>query len=290
MYHAKESEAKLNRTSLTLTADDVSFRVHYWGVDPFHYDNPVHKHSFFEVCCVWDGRGEYEEDGIVYPLHKGTLVCSRPGIVHQIRSRSGLSLLYVAFEIDESQTCAEEAARYRMLMDDAEVCVQGAGDCPTVALWRSLLLPDKDQYRLSDTALTTIAHVLLRSFIGLFSPHVPSTKHLLRSSNTLLRRAKLYIRDNLDRPITLKHLSDYLHVSERHVSRIFAGGIHESFNGYVRRERIQQSAYLLKHSDAAIKDIAARTGFGTVHSFTRAFARETGLPPGRYREQSGPSG
>ncbi len=292
MERMRESEDTLNRTSLTLPGADVSFRVHFWGNNPTHYDNPVHKHSFFEICYVWDGSGEYAEFGAderEYPLRRGALFCSRPGVAHQIRSAVGLSLSFVAFELDETRSSAEQVDRYRRLAADAEVCLYDAEGAPTVALWRALQLPDDPQLRLSAPSTSAVAHALLRSFADVFAPRRPTNAaRRLRSSDSLIRRAKLFIRDNLDAPLTLARVAEYLSVSERHVSRIFSEGIHESFNGYVREERIRQAAYLLTRTDVAIKEIAERTGFGNVHSFTRAFARATGLPPGRYRmERSG---
>jgi len=286
MEKIRESKERLNRLALELPGTEAAFRVHFWGIATKHYDNPVHKHSFFEVCYVWNGRGEYEELGNIYSLEQGVLFCSRPGVVHQIRSATGLSLLFVAFELDESRSSALETERYRRLAVNAEVCLRDAEDAPTIALWRSLLMTGKEHLRLSDAAVAGAAHALLHSFADVFSPRREgAAERSSRMAEALLRRAKLYIRDNLDRPITLAHVAGYLHVSERHVSRIFAEGIHESFDGYVRKARIQHAAYLLTHTDTAIKEIAERIGFGTVHSFTRAFARETGLPPGRYREK-----
>ncbi|HZG77248.1 MAG TPA: AraC family transcriptional regulator [Paenibacillus sp.] len=289
MERMRESEETLNRTSLTLPGADVSFRVHFWGNNPAHFDNPVHKHSFFEICYVWDGEGEYAEFGAddrVYPLRSGALFCSRPGVVHQIRSAVGLSLSFVAFEVDETRSSAEAVDQYRRLAADAEVCLHDAGAAPTVALWRALLQPADPQLRLSALSTSAVAHALLRSFADVFAPRRPANPgRRIRSSDDLIRRAKLFIRDNLDAPLTLDRVAEYLSVSERHVSRIFAEGIHESFNGYVRGERIRQAAYLLTRTDVAVKEIAERTGFGNVHSFTRAFARATGLPPARYREE-----
>ncbi|TLS49212.1 helix-turn-helix transcriptional regulator [Paenibacillus antri] len=291
MERMRESEQMLNRTALTLPGADVSFRVQFWGNNPTHYDNPVHKHSVFEICYVWDGVGEYGEfegEERVYPLRQGTLFCSRPGVVHQIRSASGLSLSFVSFDVDENRSSPEEVERFRRLASDAEVCLYDAGGAPTVSLWRALLLPSEPHLRLSGASASGVAHALLRSFADVFSPRRPANDvRRTHSTEHLLRRAKLFVRDNLDAPLTLARVAEYLNVSERHVSRIFAGGIHESFNGYVREERIRQAEYLLTHTDQAIKDIAERTGFGTVHSFTRAFARKTGLPPGRYREERG---
>ena len=281
-----ETAKRLNRTALLLPGAGATFRVHYWGGRSNHYSNPVHKHSFFEICYVLGGEGEYEENGTVYPLSAGTLFCSRPGVVHQIRSNKGLALLFVAFEIDETNSSAVETERFRRLARDGNPCIAGAGDTPTAMLWRALIAPERPQWQLSDESIVSAAHALLRSFADLFSPlQSAESPRSGRSADLLLSRAKMYIRDNLDRPISLAEVSAYLHVSERHLSRLFTANVLESFNGFVRRTRIQQAAYLLRHTDMAIKDIAERTGFASVHSFTRAFARETGIPPGRYRNQ-----
>ena len=88
-----ETANRLNRSALLLPGPGVTFRVHYWGGNSKHFDNPVHKHSFFEVCYVLDGKGEYEEfeeNGAVHPLRAHTLFFSRPGVVHQIRSKTGI--------------------------------------------------------------------------------------------------------------------------------------------------------------------------------------------------------
>jgi AraC-like DNA-binding protein/mannose-6-phosphate isomerase-like protein (cupin superfamily) len=283
MFQMRESELLLNRNVLVIPGSSITFRVHYWGNDMNHYDNPIHKHSFFEVCYVWDGDGVYMDDGETFPLRKGVFFCSRPGIVHQIQSRNGLSLLFVAFEVDESLTAPEEADRFRRLAVEAERCVYDADEAPTAFLWRALLLPDKGGRQLSYGLLPGVAGLLLQSFADLFLPRRPIPESRARPSGYLLQRAKLFIRDNLDQPVTLERVAEYLHVSERHVSRIFSEGIHESFNRYVREARIQQAAYLLKNTDLSIKEIAEKTGFGTVHSFTRAFTREKQVPPGRYR-------
>jgi len=285
----RETMNRLNRSALLLPGPGATFRVHYWGGNPRHLDNPVHKHSCFEACYVLGGTGEYEEfeeNGSVHPLRAHTLFLSRPGVVHQIRSRTGMQILYVAFEIDEPNSSAVETERFRRLSREARPCVAGARDAPTAVLWRSLIAPDKPDWRLSDEAGVSAAPALVRSFADFFSAPGPAEPARSgRSSDVLLSRAKMYIRDNLDRPITLAEVAAYLHVSERHLSRLFTANSRESFNTYLRRMRIQQAAYFLRHTDMAIKDIAERTGFGSVHSFTRAFARETGQPPGRYRSR-----
>ncbi|WP_251034568.1 AraC family ligand binding domain-containing protein [Bacillus sp. ISL-26] len=81
VHHAKENGA--------------AFHIHYWGAMPTHYNNLVHKHSFFEITFVLSGQGQYAEGEKTYPLQENTIFVTRPGVIRQIKSETGLSLLYV---------------------------------------------------------------------------------------------------------------------------------------------------------------------------------------------------
>lgn len=284
MYLVKESLAQLNRSALYLRREQAAYRVHYWGIDPMHYSNPVHKHSFFEICYVLQGSGDYQDGDQRYPLRAGTMFCSRPGITHQITSKPGMYLLFVAFELDESLCSEEILGRFHQLLECQHVCRYDMDNSPTVLLWRALLLSEKTGTGLPADAWSVTAHTLLSSlpavFIGTQDKAAP-----LQGRHHVLSRAKLYIRDNLDQPLSLSILSDYLNVSNRHLSRLFAQGIHESFHQHVRKERIRRAVELLKQREVTIKEIASLTGFATVHSFTRAFTTEIGIPPGRFRDE-----
>jgi AraC-like DNA-binding protein len=284
MYLCRESHAMLNELALVSDGSAACFKVHYWGVVAEHFDTPVHKHSFFEVCFVMDGKGEYTDGGIDYPLRSGTHFCSRPGITHQIRSKKGLFLLYVAFELDEK--CSQEAMldRFQFLAANARPCVEDGHDTPTALLWKSLLIQEKESGNLPAAALPPLAYALLLSFLSLFGRD-EKTAHR-KNSNTLLEQAKLYIRDNLSQSLSLHEVSGYLHISERHLSRLFSSGIHESFTRFIRQERIRHAAHLLITSERSIKEIAEAAGFSSVHYFTRTFMGEKHLPPGKFRQRA----
>ena len=58
--------------------------------------------------------------------------------------------------------------------------------------------------------------------------------------------------------------------------------------GYLARAcRLDHAAKLLVASDCPIAEIAAACGYADQASFTRAFGRRFGLPPGRFRTQAG---
>jgi AraC-like DNA-binding protein len=285
MYRWKESEAQLNHLASELTAAPISFHVHYWGAVPQLMSNPVHKHSFFEVCYVLDGSGSYLEQDCDYPLRKGTLFCSRPDITHQIQTTDGLSLLFVAFEINELKSTEPFVEQFNTLARLAKVCIYDGDDFATSLLWKALLIPRADKNKaLPEIVLPIMAHSLLLSFLEVFGDNRLRTQTMPHPSKMLLNCAKLYIRDNISQPLSLRKVSSYLNVSERHLSRLFSVGIHETFSSFLRQERVRQAAHLLRTTDWTIKEIVEATGFGSVHYFTRTFRKIKRITPARFRQ------
>lgn len=57
-----------------------------------------HSHDFIELTFIYEGRGEYEIDGRIYPVKTGDLLFISPGISHTTRITSGsLGLYSIAF-------------------------------------------------------------------------------------------------------------------------------------------------------------------------------------------------
>ncbi|WP_158301823.1 AraC family transcriptional regulator [Paenibacillus mesophilus] len=263
---------------------DVAFSIHYWGVSPNHKDNPVHRHSFFEVCFVVEGEGIYAEGQIEHPLRAGTLFCSRPGVHHQIRSRSGMYLLFVAFEAIEAKSSPGMLRRLESMKRTGRIVIADCDSSPTVLLWRALLdMASGGKH--SREALASAIHALLVSFQVAFGdeengePSVP-----LKLSERHVKRAVLFIRNNLSAPLHLRDMAAYMNMSGRHLSRLFTDTLGMSFSEYVRTERMRQAEELLASTDMPLKEIAQECGFQSIHYFTRAFCESKGIPPGKYRE------
>jgi AraC family transcriptional regulator of arabinose operon len=90
----------------------------------------------------------------------------------------------------------------------------------------------------------------------------------MQSTSQLVELAKRFVRDNLSLPLKLKDVAIYLHVSDRHLSRMFRKHSGETFGQCLCRERLQLAESMLKTTVFAIKQIA---GFQSVHYFTRCF-------------------
>lgn len=276
--------AVLNDYAVNLNGSELSFYVHYWGGEKKLYTNHVHKHSFFEICYVIDGTGTYEEGAHRLPIGPGTLFMSRPHLKHQIVSVEGLYILFVAFELIPAESSKEGLRRFRELEKSRIFCIQNAEQSPAALIWLALLKQLSASRHFLEDGILGLSLALITSFESAFGDQRGAAKPALvqHSSSTLVHRAKLYIRDNLAQELKLSTVADYLHVSSRHLSRLFGEELGQSYSAYVRKERIRQAVTLLTTTDWSIKRVAEETGFETVHYFTTVFKAEMGEPPGQF--------
>jgi AraC-like DNA-binding protein len=283
----KESTAavrKLQERCINLPGEDVSFRVFFWGAHSNHFDNPLHKHSFFELCYIDSGTALYFEDGKNYELKKGTFLCSRPRKVHRIHKGQNLSIFWVGFEVNQDASKIEGINRFKQLEETNKIIIHNAESSPTAHLWSALMKHGASSC--SPELLCSLSHSFLLSlqtlFCGLNEKENIQKDH--SSSNVLISQAQLFIRDNLTMSLSLEDVAQYLNISARHLSRLFSYHVGLTFTAYVRRVRVRVSAEKLRETNLSIKAISDLYQFSSVHYFTRVFSEETSMTPGEYRK------
>lgn len=82
---------------------------------------------------------------------------------------------------------------------------------------------------------------------------------------------------------TVESLAEEAGLSRAAFARRFAEQVGESPLAYLTRWRMGVAARLLHTSEASVAEIAERVGYDSEFAFSRAFKRERGLPPRRYR-------
>jgi AraC family transcriptional regulator len=98
-----------------------------------------------------------------------------------------------------------------------------------------------------------------------------------------IERALAHIEAHLEEPLALRDVARAAGMSPWHFHRVFAALVGETPAGYVRRRRLGDACRRLVESDEPIAALALASGFESQASFTRAFTREIGVSPGRYR-------
>lgn len=95
--------------------------------------------------------------------------------------------------------------------------------------------------------------------------------------------AESYVRDHLDRDISLASLAAVVGLTPNHFLRAFRETFGMPPHAYVLARRIERAKELLADRSLSVTAIALATGFCDSSHFATAFKKRVGVPPSRYR-------
>ncbi|MBE2271406.1 MAG: helix-turn-helix transcriptional regulator [Anaerolinea sp.] len=97
-------------------------------------------------------------------------------------------------------------------------------------------------------------------------------------------RVQQYIDLHLHHPLNREVLADVSGFSIPHFHRVFTAHMGESAISYVRRKRLEGAARKLRMGAVDLLEVALATGYDSLAAFSRAFKRQYGLTPARFRQ------
>lgn len=102
----------------------------------------------------------------------------------------------------------------------------------------------------------------------------------------IILRAVAFVESNLREEISTTDIADHVSYSRFHFHRLFQAVVDLTPGVYLRQRRLCHAARELITGNRRILDIAIDYQFGSQASFSRAFQREFGVPPGQFRQHS----
>lgn len=108
-------------------------------------------------------------------------------------------------------------------------------------------------------------------------------RHFSETQVTLAKAVCRYLTEQLDKRITTAELSEYFGVSATQIKNSFDGVYGTSIHTYMRSQRMQSAAKLLRQTDRTVLDIAGQFGYDNASKFAGAFRKVMGVTPMQYR-------
>lgn len=93
-----------------------------------------------------------------------------------------------------------------------------------------------------------------------------------------------YIKNNLDKDLSLVRLAELNHFNPSYLSRFFKQETGTNLSEFIDDCRIRKAKELLGNTDLMVREVSLRVGYEAAHSFTRLFKKLTGMTPQEYRE------
>ena len=275
-----------------------SYRIEalYWGVlGERWWRNYLHAHSFIEVCFAYAGRGTFRIGDQEHPVERGDLFLATPGASHEIVSSrtQPLGIYFWAFTLLRlTDHAATEFDRPIDVLLESLCSSRELVARPPGLLEQTLeLLTDEMTNKSAGytQAVHGLAMKLLLDTARAYTQGVPAEPMpmLERGSKSMVATAIRYLRDNYSRPLEVRDVAVQVHLSERHLSRLFVRETGRSILAYLTDLRIEAASQLLLDDSLPIKQIARAVGYPDPHYFTTLFGRKTGITPGVFRHQRG---
>jgi len=94
-----------------------------------------------------------------------------------------------------------------------------------------------------------------------------------------LKEALQLMEANLEEPITLQELADYVSLSRRQLERLFLKHLHSTPSRYYLKLRLDRARRLLKQTSRSIVEITSMCGFVSTTHFSRCYRKYMGVSP-----------
>ena len=104
-------------------------------------------------------------------------------------------------------------------------------------------------------------------------------KHMLGTNQPKLQEIVVLMEANLEEPIDLDGLANYVDVSRRQLERLFQKYLHCSPSRYYLKLRLIRARQLLKQTSMSIIEVASVCGFVSTPHFSKCYREYFGIPP-----------
>lgn len=98
-------------------------------------------------------------------------------------------------------------------------------------------------------------------------------------------RAKEFIDDSFEKPLTLEIISREAYLSQFHFLRLFKTIFKQTPHQYLTKKRIEKARMLLSKTDMPVTEVCLEIGFESPGSFSWMFRKKFGLSPEMFRVQ-----
>ena len=237
---------------------------------------PPHFHDAVEIMFTTSGHSTAVCNGVKYHLTKGSIFFSASNEVHFFNNRSDDTAGLV---VDiEPQILLVSASQFKDAIPIAHIWEDPDMQNP---LWEIVDFIHRHVHNnccdLSQDTLTTLTSAILTLLLDCVE--------LERATlpNTTVTQILNYCQEHFTEPISLEVLSNELHLSVSHISRIFSHKLKISFSDYLNGLRLNKAICLLNEPQITITKAAAYAGFPTSQTFNRVFLEQYGMTPTQYR-------
>lgn len=229
----------------------------------------------FQIVYITSGTGVFEDKDSSRIITPGTLFLLRPGYWHTYHPNkdTGWTEYYIGFN---GPTFRSEINRF---FGDRKGPVEFGLSATLVDLFEQALFYSERQ----SSQTMSILQAIVIHMISLINYNLATKKRNDDKLDAAISYVKQYMANHLSEPIDVQALAEEQGMSYTWLRRMFRKNTGIAPAQYLQQLRIHMSMYLLRNTNAPIKNIAVDSGFKTPEYFCAVFQESTGITPKEYR-------
>ncbi|WP_135552574.1 AraC family transcriptional regulator [Paenibacillus cymbidii] len=251
------------------------------------------QHDFWEILYVDKGEVEVIADTTVHRLRQGDIIFHKPNEFHSFVAYHGTAPNLIVMTFDCRSRAMKLFERKVLALHDEERNVLAhiirEGMNAFRFPFRHPLQRKEEQpfgsEQLIKILLETLLIRLARGIVGqrsLETPPTLSTPAKEKTDEAIAADIIQYLELKLDSQLTMEELAAHFHLSKTRLKEAFKRKMGTGIMEHFAAMKIEQAKQSIRRDTLNFTEISQRLGFSSVHYFSRAFKRETGMSPSEY--------
>lgn len=254
------------------------------------FTSEVHLQTCYEISYIVSGSGKFVLDNREYSVRQGDIIVARLGQEHYICSSAydPIRFFYVGFLFEPQAASAAEYAEIIALFDDPKyTLIHDQYDISSAFfdLLNEFLSEKPLKWMITESCLERLIGLTYRNFLQMKKETYVQNEHWNDASRVLYEIIN-YVDRNVRKIRHMNEISQHLGYSYPYVSNLFSENMGITLKEYVDDKKIEYAKTLL-YKGSVITEVAEAAGYDSIHAFSRAFKRKTGLSPMAYCQQRG---
>jgi AraC-like DNA-binding protein len=268
-----------------------------------NWENPVHKHNFFELLCIQAGSVQQRINDYTRDYPKGQLFLLTPQDSHSLYVKGHSKFCFVRFNelfFHEQKNPAEQLILKEWLLKLEYIfhnhntyggaLVKNENDSMMVCALMSNMIKEYTQkapYYQENlrNSLLIILNIIARNVENEVPATSVGTPSVAVPPNAVFNKIVNYIHANIHYPERLKreHLAEEFNLSAAYIGEYFKKHTGESIHQHIIHYKLKLVQTRLEFSDLTISEIAYQLAFADESHLSKLFKKRFGVGPREYR-------
>lgn len=256
---------------------------------PSHSDVP-HRHIFFELTYIVNGRANHYLNGTTVPLRTGDYFFVDIGTVHCYQDAEQLEIINCLFLPEYIDRALADCPSLSSLLTNqilrfgVPVSIHAADrtfhdtDGSVARTMKAMVR----EYNAQKTGYMELLRCQLTQVL-VCAVRACEAAEQARTPHSATAAIVEYLHKHYTDPLSLDVCSQLVGYTPQYISNLFHRDTGMSIQEFLQRLRIEKACLLLIQKQLRMADIALSVGYSDVKHFSRVFRRHKGISPREYR-------